>query len=189
MDTYSTVKAMIFSDGKSLQKKTIAVKGIVFYVKYFAITYPILATLAILAHLLKWDISDHIVNGVFREAIMGHPMNAILVIALFAPLLEEIVFRLWLSFSKKDIAVSSFCLCYLVPRNARLSKADNVWLAWFYQFRVHDGYWLQDFMVTFGKRPDSCYLYEVAVSHYAQGQRCSGSGLCASLYAPACHQL
>ncbi len=27
MDTYSTVKAMIFSDGKSLQKKTIAVKG------------------------------------------------------------------------------------------------------------------------------------------------------------------
>ena len=44
---------------------------------------------------------------------MGHPMNAILVIALFAPLLEEIVFRLWLSFSKKDIAVSSFCLCYL----------------------------------------------------------------------------
>ena len=113
MDTYSTVKAMIFSDGKSLQKKTIAVKGIVFYVKYFAITYPILATLAIMAHLLKWDISDHIVNGVFREAIMGHPMNAILVIALFAPLLEEIVFRLWLSFSKKDIAVSSFCLCYL----------------------------------------------------------------------------
>ena len=59
MDTYSTVKAMIFSDGKSLQKKTIVVKGIVFYVKYFAITYPILATLAILAHLLKWDISDH----------------------------------------------------------------------------------------------------------------------------------
>lgn len=44
---------MIFSDGKSLQKKTIAVKGIVFYVKYFAITYPILATLAILAHLLN----------------------------------------------------------------------------------------------------------------------------------------
>lgn len=84
-----------------------------FYAKYFAITYPILFTLAILAHLLKWDISNHIVNGVFREAIMGHPMNAIIVIALFAPLLEEIVFRLWLSFSKKDIAVSSFCLCYL----------------------------------------------------------------------------
>ncbi len=86
MNIYNGFKTMIFSDGESLQKKTIAVKGIVFYVKYFAITYPILATLAILAHLLKWDISDH---------------------------LEEIVFRLWLSFSKKDIAVSSFCLCYL----------------------------------------------------------------------------
>lgn len=113
MNIYNGFKTMIFSDGESLQKKTIAVKGIVFYVKYFAITYPILATLAILAHLLKWDISNHIVNGVFREAIMGHPMNAIIVNALFAPLLEEIVFRLWLSFSKKDIAVSSFCLCYL----------------------------------------------------------------------------
>lgn len=71
MNIYNGFKAMIFSDGESLQKKTIAVKGIVFYAKYFAITYPILFTLAILAHLLKWDISNHIVNGVFREAIMG----------------------------------------------------------------------------------------------------------------------
>ena len=142
MNIYNGFKTMIFSDGESLQKKTIAVKGIVFYVKYFA---------------------------------RGDRLSFVAVL-----LQERHCCQFFLSVLS-DID--------LLPRNARLSKADNVWLAWFYQFRVHDGYWLQDPLVAFGKRSDSCYLYDVAVSHYSQGQRRSGSGLCASLYAPACHQL
>ena len=121
MNIYNGFKTMIFSDGESLQKKTIAVKGIVFYVKYFAITYPILATLAILAHLLKWDISDHklityglhgFTNSAFMTAIGSKILWSLLAsgltVAIFTMLQSRITPKV------KDVAAAASVLLFML---------------------------------------------------------------------------
>ncbi len=105
---------MVFPDNTYCQRKTVLLHGVCFYFTCLACLTPLLVVLYSLTRLHYWDLENHATNEAITHLIRNHLLNGIIVVAIIAPLLEEIVFRLWLSFSRRDIAISAFVMVYLI---------------------------------------------------------------------------
>lgn len=105
---------MVFPDKSNCPRKTTLFQGIRFYAVCMACALPLVVTVFLISKVQNWDLQNEIIEGAFHRLMGQHFLNGILVAAVIGPLLEETMFRLWLSFSKHHIAISTFVITYLI---------------------------------------------------------------------------
>lgn len=96
------------SGGKVLKE------GLVFYIKYMAFAFCVIVLVLAVSRLLGIEIKNVMSTDSHREQVQDKLIFWLLQLSLFGPLIEEIIFRLWLSFRRGHIAVSVFVLSYVI---------------------------------------------------------------------------
>jgi len=102
---------MISPERTNMRSGEIIKESIVFYIKYFLIALLVVIAVLALSHLLNIELK----TAASTKGLEGSSLfNKLLWITLIGPLIEEILFRLWLSFKREHIAVFSFLLTYVL---------------------------------------------------------------------------
>lgn len=89
-------------------------RGVFFYIKYGLLSFLVIVFVLALSNILGIEIKNVMSTDSHREKVQENLFIWLLQLSLFGPLIEEIIFRLWLSFKRGHIAVSVFVLSYVI---------------------------------------------------------------------------
>ena len=91
-------------------KVVILAKGLKFFCTYIGVAIFVSCSIGII---LKLSGQQLLEGNAFYYCSKEHVFRGMLYVACIGPLLEELMFRLWLSFKKISLSISAFVLCYL----------------------------------------------------------------------------
>ena len=100
------------SDGSAQDIKRVIKTGVVFGIKYTLWAMVVVAVFLVSAKLLCSDIHNKLSTEEFKAGIARKSMIGFSMICLAGPLIEEMLFRLWLSFKRHHICISAFLITY-----------------------------------------------------------------------------
>lgn len=112
-------------------------EGLVFYLKYVVIAFLIIVVVLTVSKWLGVDIHNKMSTSAFKESARANLPIRLLQMCLLGPLLEELHFRLWLSFKRVHLGITLFFLSYVL-----LTK--------FVFPHEHDVYWFGYHSIYFG---------------------------------------
>lgn len=108
------------SDMASLQcnnnckREAIFRKGISFYIKYTILSFLFVFIILLIVNLCHLDFQNTMASDTVKIAVKTDLLTNMLCMCLAGPVLEEIIFRLWLSFNRFQIAISLFFISYVI---------------------------------------------------------------------------
>ena len=103
-------------DREILTKKDILLKGVSFYFRSLFFLASTILLLIFILNLLHVDTSflKYPIEAERNELIERGVFQAMLLVVFFAPLIEELSFRLGISFKKRDLFISSVAFAYMM---------------------------------------------------------------------------
>ena len=89
-------------------------EGLVFYIKYMVFAFGVIVLVLVVSRLGGIELNNVMSTASHREQVRDNLLFWLLQLSLFGPLIEEVLFRLWLSFKRGHIAISVFVLSYVI---------------------------------------------------------------------------
>jgi len=96
------------------QKEVILLSGIYFYVKYVILAFILVFLILFACKLCDLQFFNVVNSPEFRENVKKHLVLGIFLISFLGPLVEETIFRLWLSFKRVHIFMSTLVIIYYI---------------------------------------------------------------------------
>ena len=104
-----------FDDKNKLSKKKIIIKGILFYFKYLFVLICVILSLIVTLNLFNVDTGSlkYPLESEMNEIREKSDFYLLFLVVFFGPIIEEMGFRLGLSFKRKHIAISASAITYM----------------------------------------------------------------------------
>ena len=99
-------------------------ESLLYYLKYLIVSFAIIIAVLMLSDLLGLDIKN--VNS-WKGIGTEKAVNTLLLSAFLGPVLEECIFRLWISFRRGHIFISLFVIAYVILTKC-LPNGHNVYI-------------------------------------------------------------
>lgn len=105
-----------FDDKNKLSKKKIIIKGILFYLKYLFVLICVILSLIVTLNLFNVDTGSlkYPLESEMNEMREKSDFYLLFLVVFFGPFIEELGFRLGLSFKRKHIAISVSAITYML---------------------------------------------------------------------------
>lgn len=97
---------------KNSSTREIIFSGILFYLKYIIIAFVVIALVLLIIRLTGIEVEHIGSSKEFKDSFRSNILCGLFEICLLGPLLEELLFRLWLTFKRSHILISTFVLLY-----------------------------------------------------------------------------
>lgn len=97
---------------KNSSTREIVFRGLVFYLKYIVIAFFVIALVLLITRLTGIEVENIGSSKEFKDSFRSNILCGLFEICLFGPFLEELLFRLWLTFKRSHILISAFVLFY-----------------------------------------------------------------------------
>lgn len=119
----TTLLAMLFTQIKRMTSpcntddctgRVVLKNGLKFFIKYFILSFFIVLIVLVVCSISGLDIKNVMSSQEFKNGVHNNPISSYIRIILITPLIEEIIFRLWQSFKKLHIGISTFVISYVI---------------------------------------------------------------------------
>ena len=96
------------------RKGVILLSGISFYIRYVIIAFILVFFILFICRICNIPLSNVANSPKFKENIKEHVFFGVALISIFGPFVEEILFRLWLSFKRLHLFFSILVFAYYI---------------------------------------------------------------------------
>ena len=103
-------------------------KGLVFYLKYMAVAFVVIALVLLVTRLTGIEVENIGNTKGFKDYVRNNVVCGVFEICLFAPFLEELMFRFWLTFKRFHIFTSLFVILYALLTVCILPHTHNSYI-------------------------------------------------------------
>ena len=93
---------------------TVLKEGLLFYLRYVVISFLLIVVVLTISKLTGLEIKHVASTEAFRDSFRNNLPIRLFQACLLGPIMEEIVFRLWLSFKRHHLGIALFALSYVV---------------------------------------------------------------------------
>lgn len=89
-------------------------EGVRFYVRYFLFAFVFIVAVMLVSRWTGLEIKHALSTSGYRDAAGANLTRKYLRLCLWGPILEELTFRLWNSFKRRDVAITVFVIAYVL---------------------------------------------------------------------------
>lgn len=101
-------------------------EGVRFYVRYVLFAFAYIVVVMAVSKVTGLEIKHVLSTSGYRDAVGADLVRKCFRVCLWGPLLEELTFRLWNSFKRRDVAITVFVIAYVLLTRYILPHDHNV---------------------------------------------------------------